>query len=45
MEKARKIDEQRKSRFSAEGLMDRRVGVKVFSTHTAPNSDSETVCV
>ncbi len=33
------MDEERKSEFSAEGLMDRRPGVKVFSSHAAQNSD------
>lgn len=39
------MDEERKSKFSAQGLMDRWPGVKVFSTHTAEDSDPETASV
>lgn len=35
VEKERKMDEERKSKFSEEGMMDRRLGVQVFTTHAA----------
>lgn len=45
VENERKMDEGRKSWFNAKGLMDRRLGVQVYFSHTAQGSDSETVFI